>query len=121
MLAFKWYIPSNDSVNNGQTSVERQLRNLGSGKLAVRIAESHHSAIIFTRVCVGADTVETGLPNGVLDGSRVVEVDSGGEDGVLGGIGRVLRQEEGANLVFRTQLCINIGRIADSFLDLFLS
>lgn len=49
-------------------------------------------------------------------------MDSGGEDGVLGNIGRVLGQEEGANLVFCAKLRIDVGCIADSFLDLmFLS
>jgi hypothetical protein len=49
-------------------------------------------------------------------------VNSGGKDSVFGGIGRVLGQEEGANLVFRAKLRIDVGCIANSFLDLmFLS
>lgn len=112
------HIHSNDGVHNSHSSIERELGNLRSRKLAVRVSESHHCRISLPIKCVGADTVEAGLSHGILDGIGVLQMDCLRDDRTLGDLACVFGEEERANLLFGTQFCVDIRLVTNGFLDL---
>jgi hypothetical protein len=106
-------VQSNHCINNSQASIERQLRDLGSWKLAICIPKLHHSFIILTGVSIRAHTVVACLFHGIVDRVGTSEVYCFRNDLKLGGIGCVRRKKERAELIFRAEVGFYAGLIAD--------
>lgn len=112
------YLHANNSVDDCHSSVERKLGDLGSGELAICIAELNHRVIVLIGVGVGANTVETGLFDRVLDRFRVVEMNRLGKDGVFGDISGVFGENECPDILLRAESCIDASLFANSVLCL---
>lgn len=109
---------SNHSVHNGQAPVEWKLRDLCSGKLAVGVSEGDNRFVVLTRVRIGAHAVEASLSDRVFQGIGVVQMDCLGDYGARRDVGGIVREDERAELVLGTDFRINVGGIADCFLEL---
>jgi hypothetical protein len=118
MIVSGFHIHSNHSVNDSQSSIEGKLCDLRSRELAIGVSEGDHRFIVLSRVRISAHAVESGFPDGVFHGIGVVQVNCLGDDRTCRNFGGIVGKDKGSELVFGTDLRIDIGGIADSFLDL---
>lgn len=89
-----------------------------SGELAIRVSEGDNRLIVLSGVRIGAHAVEASLPDRVFQGIGVIQVDRLGDYRARGNVGSIVRKNERAELVLGTDFRINIGGIADCFLEL---
>lgn len=112
LIVKKAPINSHEEVEERYPSIKRQLGNLSSRKLAIRVPKLDNSLVLGSSEFVRKHTVVTSILNVVFVRLCVFQVDRFGENQVLGQFGGVGREDELSNVV----------RFAESGLDvLFLT
>lgn len=89
LIVEKAPVDSHEEIKKRNSSVERQLGDLGSWELAISIPKFNDGLVIASGELVCEDTIIAGVLDIIFDGARVLQMDGLGRDQILGLFGGV--------------------------------
>jgi len=107
-MGFSFHIHSNHSVHDSQSSIEGKLCDLRGRELAIGVSEGDNCFIVLSRIRIRAHAVESSFPDRVFHGIGFIQVDCLRDDGARRYVGGIIGKDKRTELVFGTNLCINI-------------
>ena len=106
-------IHGNYGIKDRYAPIKGELRNLGGREFTICLAKFHHSIKERGVIRIGSNTVVTGLRDGVVDRRRRLEMDSLGNDGVVGLLVGIRRKNILAQVLFLAEIVLDSIGVAN--------